>query len=512
MNKGGKLLYGFVFSLTGIAMLYCFVLTIFFRDRLPFYLIHFFALPNYALFILGCVLISIIYVLARKAAIFSKIINTSEKIRIIEWSVFALFFIFQLILTYCTYAYPLWDVGTMMDYTLLINDGVAVDPWYFSNYPNNILLLNYMLLLNKLSRLLPFNIFKDGVYIYLVVNCIINSFTGVIIYKFIKRYKGIRIAALGWIIYAILVGSSGWLDICYSDSLVLFIPVTVVYLYTKYDKFVINVLIGIMAIIGTYVKPQCIIIIIAIIISLSIKLVCGTKELRIAALKRIVSILLGMLVGFILSIALRYNNKIELNKEDAFGVAHYIMMGLQDSGEYSYDDWEFSRSFSTKKERTSANLEVAKQRVKDMKIIDLHNHFVKKTLYSYADGSYAFENINSTAFWKEDRSIDNKIAHILTNIIRGGGISYFVMDGVRQANWLVILFITSIVPFVNLKRNKADNEHIFVLGLSILGLFLFIMLFESKARYLYAYIPVYIVMAILGLPSFKKNTTETDNP
>ncbi len=512
MNRAGKFLYGLIFTLTGIAMLYCFALTVFFQNRLPFYLTHFFALPNYALFILGCVVIGIIYMLVRKVMVFPQFSKNQDKIKIVEWSFGALFFIFQLFLTYCTYAYPLWDVGTMMDYTLLINDGVFVDPWYFSNYPNNILLLNYMLLLNKVSRIMPFDIFRDGVYIYLVVNCIVNSVTGAIIYKFIKRFKGIRMAALGWFIYVILLGSSGWLDVCYSDSLVLFVPITVAYLYTIYDKSVINMVIGILAIVGMYIKPQCIIILIAIVISLSIKTICGTKEIRLKALKRAGSILIGILVGFALSIVLRHNNKIELNKEDAFGAAHYLMMGLQDSGEYSHDDWEFSRSFSTKKERTSANLEVAKQRVKDMKIIDLHNHFVKKTLYSYADGSYAFENINSTAFWKEDRSVDNKIAHILTNIIRGGGISYFVMDGVRQANWLVILFITSIVPFVNLKRNKADNEHIFVLGLSILGLFLFIMLFESKARYLYAYIPVYIVLAILGLPGFKKNTTETDNP
>ena len=65
-----------------------------------------------------------------------------------------------------------------------------------------------------------------------------------------------------------------------------------------------------------------------------------------------------------------------------------------------------------------------------------------------------------------------------------------------QGIWLLIL---SIVPLNIFRRNEPLDNYSKVIYLSLIGLFLFESIFEARSRYLYTYVPIFIVGAMLGI-------------
>ena len=70
---------------------------------------------------------------------------------------------------------------------------------------------------------------------------------------------------------------------------------------------------------------------------------------------------------------------------------------------------------------------------------------------------------------------------------------YPVWSNFEQMLWLSIIILNFISVFV--RKDISTN----VLMLGIIGLSLFELLFEARARYLYIYVPLYIILAIYGI-------------
>ena len=64
--------------------------------------------------------------------------------------------------------------------------------------------------------------------------------------------------------------------------------------------------------------------------------------------------------------------------------------------------------------------------------------------------------------------------------------------------WLIVLFFA---PFI-IKKNNTKQE--LVIMLSIIGLVLFLTIFEPRTRYMYCYSEIYVIAAILGLYNLKE--------
>ena len=62
-----------------------------------------------------------------------------------------------------------------------------------------------------------------------------------------------------------------------------------------------------------------------------------------------------------------------------------------------------------------------------------------------------------------------------------------------QAIWMLVLALALCCAVF------VKEERLAVVMLSLIGITLFEMLFEARARYLYCYAPVYILMASIGL-------------
>ena len=422
-------------------------------------------------------------------------------------------FIVQVYVCYNAYFYTGWDVGTMLlpnaDFLLDGNIG-SMNIDYFSNYPNNILLLILFAGIKKIHRLVGILDVSQGIMGILVVQCMISTLTGILLYKAVKEWLGTLWGILAWFFYLILVGSSGWLMIPYSDSMGLFVPILCFRFYQlmKHETDRTGrkamwhhgrqwMVLGLLAYWGYQLKPQTLVIVIAICVVEILEWI-KTKNIQKFLVSCGCMTLIFSLSACLFSLMVRRTG-LEIRPEEKMGISHYVMMGLNTSfdGGYDYDDVLFSSGFHTREERRKAQWEVIKERLRDFGILGLGEHLVKKTLFNYGDGVFAWEMEGE--FYKGIYEPKNQWASpYLRNIIEGDGKANHLFETIKQAAWLTIIFFSTALICC---RKHVDNRLLAVM-LSLIGITLFLLLFEGRARYLYTYIPIYILAGIAGVSRF----------
>ncbi len=394
-----------------------------------------------------------------------------------------------------------WDSKGILESAQLVakNRYEVLERRYFSIYPNNLLLTK---IFSIAYRLAEYTKISDGYNFILLLNCLVYSWTGFFIYKIASYvFNDNKLSLMSWIIYIFLIGLSPWIIIPYSDSLALGIVTLEVFLYLcvlknhKKKKIIFLILMLLTSVFGYYIKPQNIIFLIAAIITSifeflrkkDYKYIEKIKEYFLYSLITLVTLIISMfIIKFIID-----KGGYKINKQMKFGVSHFLMMGWNDKGGgvYYIDDVDYSSSFDNCKERNKSNIKMFKSRIKNMKVQGIIRQIVKKTLTNYNDGTFAYGKEGH--FYLEEYKTGNiKLRSILENIYKEQGTKYWLFKQIMQILWITVLFFS----IFSYSKDKKIN----VLQLSIIGLTLFELLFEARARYLFAYAPIYIVLACAG--------------
>ena len=175
----------------------------------------------------------------------------------------------------------------------------------------------------------------------------------------------------------------------------------------------------------------------------------------------------------------------------------YGVSGFSVGGGYASEDVKFSSSFHTREERRKAQWEVIEERLRTLGIAGLGQHLAKKTLLNYGDGIFAWEMEGE--FYRDIYELKNQWASPnLRNILEGDGKANSLFETIKQAAWLTIVFFS--MAFICCRR-RLDNR-LLVVMLSLIGITLFLLLFEGRARYLYTYVPIYILAGVVGVSHF----------
>ncbi len=423
----------------------------------------------------------------------------------ILWLTILLIFV-QIYICYNAYFYTEWDVAMIIRDTFRLAEGQPLlNTVYFSNYPNNTLLLAIFSLIKKADLYFGVLDVQEGIMGILCVQCFLSGWTGYLLFKLVHGFTGYWGAWCGWFCYLALVGTSGWLLIPYSDSMGLFFPTAILYLYRKLQNGrrvgLKWVLLGLLSCLGYHIKPQIFIVFIAVVIveifTRSPKAVEENSGAAKGKIKRLglMYALAGIFLGALLQSFLVRDITRQLDKEKAFGMSHFAMMGLntENNGAYLEEDVDFSRSFPTKAQRTEANMEVIGRRLREMGAGGLGVHLVRKLLTDYGDGTFAWKQEGN--FFGYIYEQKNKlISPTLRNVIWGDGMANALNETFRQGIWLCVLAASlGVIGY----RKKADPVLASMLC-SMMGLTLFGLLFEARARYLYIYVPFHIAAGVLG--------------
>lgn len=421
-----------------------------------------------------------------------------------------IFFVFLCFLCSQYYFKTGWDVKYILDNSELIASGRYNDlcHWYFSRYPNNILLACLFALVIRTCNFLHIN----NYYLVLIyIQCMIYTYIAFLLYRSVCLLLNDRLYALtAYIIYLGLVGFSPWVVIPYSDSIGLFFVLTIFYLYLRFSftrKPHLIFFIAFLSYAGMKIKPQIAIITMAILIIFFCRILSGKYTIK-NFLAVFMASFTGLLAAFILVQTSVHFSGLEITKEESFSMAHYAMMGLnmESNGEYSQSDVDFSASFTTRRERTNANLSTIKERLIVFTPISFFSFITKKLLAVYNDGSFAW---NGEGYFFLECYEGGFLHKVLTHVYYPDGRLYPYYLLFVQSLWMSTLFFSL---FSKSKIASGISPHIIsVLKLSLIGLFLFEIIFEARARYLFTYTPIFIIMACLGLHTMASRYSRPEN-
>ena len=429
--------------------------------------------------IIGLIIIIPILVLRKTS---KKITDKNYKKILIISSIIA--FVIQLVILRCTYFYTDWDVKTIRD---IITNNDLIHNYYLTKYPNTLVYLAIL----KFYYSIP--ILGKYYFPLLIINALLVNISSIIASLTIKRFTNNFNALLGYYILFFLTVLSPWINIPYSDTFTVILPIPIIYLYTKKEKNNKDLFfIGFLSILGYYLKPTVFIVFIAISIIYIIDLLLKKTKVNLKVLS---IIFLGIITSFFTcKIAVKLTGFKPYPYTNSFGIIHYLAMG-QNNDYYGlfnetdvYESDKYGRSYDIKKTLS---------RIKERNIKDHLNFLEVKTLLNFNDGTFAW-GLEGEKFYYKVLAPKDKLSKTFQDYFYLNHKNNYIFKIIMQTIWLFILILSLFAGIIK------DNNKYCIIYLSLIGLILFLTLFECRARYLYCYSPVFVTAAMIGLENLKK--------
>lgn len=415
-------------------------------------------------------------------------------------------FIVQLYIAYNIYFLSGWDAGVLRKAsTDLVNKQLLDSQYpfykYFTRYPNNVFLTYIFTIIKEITIFfggdnLDFSLVIVSVLLVNISAWFITK-SAAIVFK--NRYYPI----LTLFIYVIYIALSPWITIPYSDTYSIAFTTAILYFYLNRDnmnKYLAWFLILILSFIGYLIKPTCIIVLIAIMLLELWKFIFLSNKQKIKCIKYLLVLLsCVMLFSTIKNYSYSYLGYKE-DKTNEFPATHFLMMGLNPvtKGVYYEKDVSYTDSFNSKEKKIAANLDVVKKRLKKYGVNGYFKLLSEKLMTNYNDGTFAW-SVEGDFYSKILDEPNDANAQLLRDIYYYDGIYYKNYATYQQSIWITILFFMLIAVK---KIAVMINKDSYVIALAIIGITLFLLLFEARARYLFLYSPYYILLAVMGVQNF----------
>lgn len=387
-----------------------------------------------------------------------------------------------------------WDAGTLSQ----VSHPEALDS-YLSDYPNQVFLYCVFRVIAKIGLMLGI---QSSYFSLILGGCVCVSLAVWFSAFSAKTIFGYAVGYATLIVSFFFVGLSPWIMVPYSDAYGILCPSIVLFCYCVLGNRKVKwLLISFFSLIGYFVKPTAIFVLAAIlVVELCFALRAKGEERKGAfSLSSLVSPVLLFCLGVVLAygaLGVMKNLAPTLDDEKAFSMTHFLMMGANTAtdGTFYASDVEASLSCPNKAERQTMNIQVWQDRMQELGPVGLAKLTAKKTLCNFADGTFAWGA--EGGFWVEERGSNEIVKSFY-------GIGSFVADEaganakafqcLSQVVWLTVL-LGAALGFM--RKNAQKGE--LVAYLSLVALVLFLAVFECRARYLYLYLPYFVMLGVAG--------------
>ena len=430
--------------------------------------------------------------------------------RIHAFKIAIIIFIVQSAVSYTYFFTTGWDAGTVMEkaFEAAYNGFFEIPEGYYSYYVNNILIHCIEYLVAKSLIFIGIKSEFVAVTILMFIQCMLSSITSVLIYDITEMLMpNNKVASnISFILYILIISTSPWIPIIYTDSMSLIVPSLMIWLYFRARKgkgnmvsmILFATIISFIGMAGYRLKATAFITFIAIIVQevyFLIKDVCegGLSKIKGYLIKIAIAVAMVFISNY-LFVALYSACGVQLDSDEKCPFTHYLMMGFNDAeaGTFNFPDANETLSRTSYEARYEHDLSEAKKRIKSLLPWDIFRFEARKTLVNYNDGTFGY-GIEGDFYndYREDRV--PALSSLFKEVFWDSGKIYPYFAILLQGLWLVVLFGGIFFSFY-----KSSGEEILI-KVTLIGVFLFLSLFEARARYLFIYTPVYIVAAAVGL-------------
>lgn len=266
-------------------------------------------------------------------------------------------------------------------------------------------------------------------------------------------------------------------------------------------RFVAAGLCGSLVVLTYFIKPSAIIPVMAIFLLtflrvLAKKIAWEKSGLAVGLLTLVV--LAGFGTYQVVNHAIDQQDYIQIDASRNIPIIHFASMGITGTGGYDEKQALDMASLATKADKSEYSKEIIVKRLKELKVRGYLAFLVTKHNANTADGTFGW--LKEGNFFRENQNpsqegIANKLKNFL--FLYGAHIADF-----RFAAQLVWLFCLLVILF---GWGKVTTE-IWIMRLSLVGAFLFLLLFEGgRSRYLIQFLPCFIFLASLSWSNTKSN-------
>lgn len=409
-----------------------------------------------------------------------------------------LFFIFGLIAIVVSYKLrlnPSWDMGRVFNMAVNYVEFGTVNDTYLYEYQNNIAItLIYICVLKIFSM---FN-FTDYITAITFFNAMIVTLTVICLYYIVKKIYGKEKAIMTLVICILTTPFYLHAAIYYTDTMSMLFCIIALLMYAnirseeiKCKKIIYQILLGIIIVLCFEIKLTAIFIIIAIIVA---EVLNNNFKNLIKNFKFVIPSALIFIMFYTVCV-----NCIVVSNKDALNsykmpIEHWLWIGSVGNGGFNQEAYEYTYSFPTYEEKKKADIEKFKEVLKNYNIYSFTQHINEKLKYTWSDGTYLAPEklrrfpLEKTRVYEYVASDGQKTEY------------YKYFPQVMHFTMLILMLVNGLY----LIKNKIYNKDDMFLLIAILGLAVFLMIWENRSRYILTLVPIMIIMEVNGIDILSK--------
>lgn len=431
----------------------------------------------------------------------------------------------ECVLVYFSFQRTGWDAEYLFTSAWKVAKSlIGEDFWtYYYMYPNNTFLLVCEAVFIKIVlKVLPTASGTIVYYLLLCINVIVINMTLLCLYALAKAFWGGKWAWITLIGGIFLFGLNPWLTVFYSDVLAMIFPVLFLWLLLKFKqaksvwaKLLFLASGGMCLAIGISLKPTVVIVGIAAFICVVVYLLSSCRQ----KMKKLLGVCLCigiLLVGFITGHAViqkfttfslsPYGWDAKGDKNIEFPWTHFLMMGATENeiwpGTNYYGAWDidtvvYTQSFKGYAQKEKANITGYLNQVKSYGAIGYLGFLNHKLNWVLGDGSFFWgrEGVFYRGITRNLAESQGTLGKWMKDALYLGSAKNQRFSEFQQGLWLLYLLLLAASGWA--KEDEKQKSLIDVLKLSIMGIILFLLLFEGRSRYLILYLPFFLLLGVL---------------
>ncbi|MGF3105769.1 hypothetical protein [Rossellomorea sp. DUT-2] len=375
--------------------------------------------------------------------------------------------------------HPTWDFGAIVDSAkLFVEKGEIGD--YFTIYPNNILLVCILAVIGKLTT--------PALLIFQLFNVMVITISQYLIFRIASKVAGKAVGMASLLVSILFFPYFFYAPVVYTDTIsLIFLLLPLQILINKEGKFRENLLAIMAASIifafGMLLKGSLIIFTIAFAIVLFLYMK-KWKKLYVFIPFIVLLVVKTLFTSGIYQFGLLDK---EIVEKRSMPVTHWMVMGQNKDrfGKYAQTDVDFTTNLlkeHPREEVTEAHLNELKNRLADKGLAGNIAFNIEKIGHTWTDGTYyTLNKLRRYPVHPENfqRLTDYKSGH--------------VVQGYARVQHLLLFF-----GLLLALRFKGNHPFISFATLSIIGFFLFFILWETRSRYLVSLTPLIIMLSCMG--------------
>lgn len=395
-----------------------------------------------------------------------------------------------------------WDVGAIFDGVKNMPNNDLINS-YLSPNPNNSMFFYIMYLYSKVLGLFVSNP-VNWLY-WQIFNVLVLDFGFFMLFKASKKIFSEKVAYIAFYICVLSLSLSPWILVPYTDTFSFSLVSLIFYVYgierhsfRKFSKYLLTTLLGVLLGIAFLLKPSSIIFFIAWIVMEFVDITVGQRSQSLFKIKKIIYVLVFLLATItVFNVFQKSQTMIEINDQESKPATHFIMMGLKNEGGYNQEDVDKVKNISGKENKKLYIQSEIRTRLKEMGPFGYLKFLMKKHFNNTSNGDFGWGR-DGTPQRPEKEATSN-----FQTLLR----DWYYQQGNRVNNlrffmhliWLIVLIFAFSVVFMKLNGNDS-SQLIYILMLSILGGFIYLLLFEGgRSRYLIQFLPIFYMLAGIGL-------------